>query len=354
MPERTANWNQPGNTNAAGEPAGEWPALYAQFMLRAAGQSTRTSTLYQAIMDCVARGELPPTVFQDMAPAFIQARGPAYSQQLAEVSSRYFGGLVALNHAAVQALLTSTVAAADPAPPLPSPKLDPTDPIRWYQQLTEYAGQLAAHTASAYRALLERVAAGELAPSEVQAASSAYLAQRLPEQLNQLSSLSFDLLNGLNDLRAGNEEAFLAAVLATAQKPGQEAPPALNLVAPLGGNTATSLVLSNTRPEPATIRCTVTDLRRADGVGPAFAPKLVVVPDDLLIPPGGQGTLVLSLRLDADHFTPNVLYVGTVHIEREGEPRLELPLRVTATPADPPPPQTRRKPTRRKAAPSPP
>ena len=288
-----------------------------------------------------------------MAPSFIQARGPAYSRQLAELSSRFFGGMVALNQAAAQALLTLGVPNGDLGPPFPPPDLDTADPIRWYQQLTEYAGQLGLQTSAAYRALLDRVAAGELAPSEVQAASTDYLAQRLPEHLNQLSRLSFDLLNGLNELRADYEEGFLAAVLATAQKPGQEAPPALNLVAPLGGTTSTSLVLSNTRATPATIRCTFTDLRRADGVGPAFIPKLVVVPDGLRVPSGGQGTLVLSLRLDENDFTPNVLYVGTVHIDREGEPRLELPLRVTASPVDPPSPRPKRRPARRKTVPSP-
>jgi hypothetical protein len=301
-------------------------------------------------MDCVARGELPPTVFQAMAPAFIQAQGPAYSRQLSELSLRFFGGLVALNQSAARALLNLTLPTADPVPPFPSPGPDSTDPIRWYQQLIEYAGQVGTQTSTAFQALLERVAAGEVLPAEVQAASSEYLAQRLPEQLNQLGGLGFDLLNGLNDQRAGYEEAFLSAVLATAKKPGQEAPPALNLVAPLGGTSSTSLVLSNTRNAPAMIHCSVTDLRRADGVGRAFMPKLVVVPNGLLVPPGGQGTLVLSLQLNEHDFTPNVLYVGAVHIEREGEPRLELPLRVTATLVEKPPGPKQKAARRKKVA----
>ncbi len=334
MADRTGQWNGWDGTTAGEYTPGEWSALYAQYLVRAASQSTKTSTSYQQAMDAIARGELAPTVFQDRAAAFIQARGPAYTSKLAELSSRFLGRLVALDAGAAHEL-ASLLLAEETALPATPPELDPSDPIRWYQQLTDYAKELSATTISAYQRLFERVAAGEVAPSTIQTASTHYIERHLPQQLNRLGGLYFELLNGLNDLRVASEEDFLEEVLATAKKPGQEAPPALNLVAPVGGTTATSLVLSNTRREPARIHCSVTDVRRADGVGPAFSPKTTVAPPTLEIPPGGQGTLVLSLQLDEDTYTAGALYVGAVHIEREGEPRLEMPLRITATPAAP-------------------
>ncbi|MCC6188968.1 MAG: hypothetical protein IT318_08030 [Anaerolineales bacterium] len=331
MADQTASWNSWNGRTADNNAWGEWPVLYAQYLLRAAKQSSRTSQLYQQVLDAVARGELAATVFQDMAPAYIQARGPAYASRMAEISSRFFGRMVQIDAAAAHDLVSLVLSAPVALPPAAPPEMDPGNPILWYQKLMEYASQLGAATVAAYQGLLERVAAGEIEPNEVQAASANYLQQHLPEHLNQLGSLYLELLNSLNDLRAEYEEDFLTGVLAAAERPGQETPPALHLVAPLGETTSTSLSLTNTRPEPALVRCSVTDVRRADGVGSAFASQIAVVPAEISLPPNGQGSLLLSLRLDAHDFVPDVLYVGAIHVERAGEPRLEIPLRIAAT-----------------------
>lgn len=317
----------------AGHGTGEWPALYAQYLLRAANQSTRASDLYQKVFDCLARGELAPTVFRDMLPSFIQTRGPAYTNKLAETTSRFFSSIVELNATASHELVKLVLPGESSTGPDAPPDFDPSNPIRWYQQLTEYAGELNAKAIANHRTLLERVAAGEVSPDQVRQASSEYLDRRLPEQINQLGGLYFELLNGLNDLRVGYEEDFLSVVLATAKRPGQDSPPALDVVAPLGTATSTSLQLTNTRSRAAVVHCTVTDVRRADGVSPAFPPNVTVAPDGLEIPPEGEAMLVLTWRLDEGDYEPDVSYVGSVNIERDGEPRVEIPLRIRATPA---------------------
>jgi hypothetical protein len=326
--------------------------------LRASSQSTRASDLYQRVFDHLARGELAPTVFRDLLPGFLQGRGPAYTSRMADVSSRFFSALVEINAAASHAL-ADLMRPEDGEPALGAPpEFDSSDPIRWYQQLVEYAGELNARAVQDHQVLLERVAQGEISPAQVRDASSAYLQQRLPEQINELGALFFELLNGLNDLRVEYEEDFLSGVLASATTPGQASPPALDVVAPLGGSVSTSLQLTNTRSRAALVHCHVTDVRRADGVGPAFSPRVLVAPDGLEIPPGGEGTLVLSWHLDDADWEPEVLYTGSVRIEREGEPRLEIPLRMRATPAAPATKRkaaksggtAKRKPTQRKAA----
>jgi hypothetical protein len=139
------------------------------------------------------------------------------------------------------------------------------------------------------------------------------------------------LLNGLNDLRAGYEEEYLNGILSTANQAGQGPDFAINLVAPLGEIASASLSLANTRTEPTVIRYMVTDVRRADGVGPAFPPNITFTPDLLELQPGQESSLTVSLQLEAGDFEPQVLYVGILQIIRHDEPRLEVPLRITAT-----------------------
>ncbi len=346
MTNQSASWNGQGQAGDGGSGPADWPALYAQYLLRAAGQSAKTTDLYQKIMDGVARGELPSTVFRDRLPTFAQARGAAYAARLTEINTQFFSRLVQFNTPYWHDLMELVTPGAS-VPPLAPPVFDASDPIRWYQQLTEYAGQLNAAALRAYQSLFERVAAGEVAPSRIQAASSDFLTSRLPEHLRRLSGLYFDLLNGFNDLRAGYEAEFLSGVLATAQPADQEMPIALNLVGPLGGAASASLSLTNTQAQPAIIRCSVTDVRRADGVGPAFAPNITVAPAALSLRPGEEASLVLSLQLDEGDYAPDVLYVGAVHIARRGEPRLEVPLRITARPAAP---RVAARPVRKRAA----
>ena len=75
----------------------------------------------------------------------------------------------------------------------------------------------------------------------------------------------------------------------------------------------------------------MSEVRRADGVGPAFAADVGVEPDGLELEPEEEGLLVVTLRLDEETYEPDVLYVGTLQITGHGEPRLEVPLRITAT-----------------------
>jgi hypothetical protein len=281
-------------------------------------------------MDSVARGELAPTVFQEMLISFAQARGTTYTDQLAELSMRFFSGLVQVSTAYANEL-AELVAPGSAAPAPIMPQYDPANPVQWYQDLTDYANQLSARSMEAYQTLFKQVASGEVQPGRLQDVSSNYLERRMPEILHRLSGLYFDLLNGLNDLRAGYEEEYLNGILSTANQAGQGPDFAINLVAPLGEIASASLSLANTRTETTVIRYMVTDVRRADGVGPAFPPKITFTPDLLELQPGQESSLTVSLQLEAGDFEPQVLYVGILQIIRHDEPRLEVPLRITAT-----------------------
>jgi hypothetical protein len=77
------------------------------------------------------------------------------------------------------------------------------------------------------------------------------------------------------------------------------------------------------------IRGRVSDLRRADGVGPAFDPKVTFTPDGLDLGPGEEGSLRVSLELDPADFQADRLYVGSLYVTGHGEPDFEVPLRIT-------------------------
>ena len=81
-------------------------------------------------------------------------------------------------------------------------------------------------------------------------------------------------------------------------------------------------------------------MRRADGVGPAFAPAASIAPEGLELAPGEEASPRDDRRAWRRATTSRAsLYVGTLTVTGHGEPRLEVPLRITATePTVAPPP----------------
>ena len=307
----------------------EWLTAYADYLRRAAEQSANTLDLYQQITDRMVRGELAPTATQDMLGSFVQARGTAYSDRLAQLNMRFFSEMVRIGTAFAHELGHALLPDA-PAPP-PVPPFDASDPAGWFQQLGDYAEQLSASIAGTYQTLADRAAAGDLAPGQIQEATNAHLQRRLPEYLSELGRLYFDLLEGLTELRVESEQEFLTGMLQRVNGAGHAEAFELTFAGPLGGTATASLSITNSRDELARIRCDVSEVRRADGVGPAFAADVGVEPDGLELEPEEEGLLVVTLRLDEGTYEPDVLYVGTLQIAGHGEPRLEVPLRITAT-----------------------
>nr|UXE45872.1 hypothetical protein Hi04_10k_c5380_00024 [uncultured bacterium] len=272
-------------------------------------------------------GELSAKAMQDMLAAFYQARGSVYSERLAAVTMRFFSRLVE-TAAAYSKEMTEAVMPGVPAAP-PLPKLDSSNATAWFRDLTDYSHSLSAHIATSYKAFLDRVAAGQIATDSLKNVASEYLERRFPEYLEQLGQLYFDLLSDLNDLRAAGEQEFLSGTLANAKREKAPVAVALNLAGPAGSVASATLSITNTRMQPATIRYRFTDVRRADAIGPSFAPKFTVAPADLELGPGEEASLAIMLALDEAEYTPNALYLGELHLTGHGEPRLEVPLRIT-------------------------
>lgn len=292
------------------EPSGstDWSAAYAHYLLRAAQQTARTQSLSYLVLQRVSRGELSPATLRDALTAFAERRGGDYGTRVANASARFFSGLVQI-----------AVGARTPPPP----PYDPADPYGWYQRLTAYAADLQQRSLDAYREQLERAARGDGSASVAEEYT-----RRAHEQVEALGRLYFELLETIGAIGAAGEEEFLRTVLANA--PADRDAPVVELTAPLGASASAVVSLENTRTDPAVIRCLVTDVRRADGIGPSFVPKIVVDPDGLMLDPEQEGSVRLSLTLDAAIYTAGADYVGAVQVLRHGEPRLDLPLRIRA------------------------
>jgi len=268
--------------------AAEWPAASTDFMLRAAGQSARTLQLSDQLLGCVARGQLVPAAVRDSMSRFFREHGAECTAKMAELSARFFAGLLQVPGAE--------------APP----EFDPTDAPDWFRRLHEYA--LRQHAARNWPALDDE--------------------SRAPEQLLRTARLCLDFLGSVTEFRARLAEEYLLGALAMVTPwNGQSV---LDLAAPLGETTTASLSLANTRPERAVIRCAVTDVRRADGIGPAFVPNISIVPDGFLLEPDQEATVRLSLLLDAAVYDHDAPYIGALQVTRHGEPHIELRLRITA------------------------
>jgi hypothetical protein len=299
---------------------------------RASGQAAATLELYQQALIRVAEGKLEPTVFQTHFPKFIQANGNLYTTRLSELGSRFLGRLVDLSSSYSRQGVES-VAPSFGEPELVPPRFETDSPLLWFEQLAEYAGKLNNRALKAYREQLDQVAAGEKTPAQVQQGTVDYLSNRFPQLLQQMTGLYFDLLNGLNEVRASYERDYFQSVLALANKPERIPPVVLDLTAPCGEVASASLSVANTAAEKCSVGFRFTDARRVDGSGPAFAPDLEITPPVVELTPGQEQKFRLSLRLDPAHFQEGVIYSSTLFISGGDAFRVEVNLRIVATSA---------------------
>ena len=285
--------------------------------------------MYQLAQERVAQGKLLPTVFQDHFPTFAVARAAEFTNRFAEVGSRFLTNLVHLGSSFPQQ--TGSTDTVEEQPEINPPQFDPSNPARWYEQVAEYAGQLNARAVKAYRSQLDRVATGETTPSEVQQQTAEQMAQQLPNYMQRMTQIYFDLLNELNEVRASFEEAYFRGLLATAKSDNGDQAVTLTLSGAAGTTACVSLAVTNTTGQRTRIGHEVSDVRRMDGVGNSFIPAIAFVPEDLEIDPGEEGTLAISLTLDSQQYDVDHLYNGALLLTGGSDVPLRVELRILAT-----------------------
>ncbi len=313
--------------------AAEWEARYQDYLGRLAARSKRTQDLYQEVMIRVAARELAPTALDDHRAGFVLAHGIPYANSLAALSMRFLTGLVQTGTTYSYDLVETVVPGAVPPPVTTPPDFDPGDWADWFQRLTDYAASENAGVTEMVRLVMDKVAAGEVAAVQAEAASAGFHQQHLPASVSKLVGLYLDLLGGLDELQGDYGEQYLTEVLAPANRIPGAAGAALDVAGPLGSTQPVRLAVSITAARATSVRCVVTDVRRFDGVGPAFEPEATIAPERFDLEPGEEKTVALSIRLTEGSYEPGPLYGGTFHILSPTQTLLEVPLRIRAAPA---------------------
>lgn len=314
-----------------------WSARYREYLERSMARAGRTQDLNREVIRRVAAGQLAPWTLESQLGTFAATRAASYSQQIANVTMAFLAGLIQTGSTYSRELVRAVLPGAVPAPEAVAPEFDPAGSADWFGDLTVFAARENARVTAMLRLVMEKVAAGELAPADAEQLSSKFHAEHLPDSTSRLIELYLDLLTGLEEVHASFSEEYLRTVLGT--PPGEAAHPdgAVEVDALLGEPTSVRFAVTNTDLEPAVVTCALSGIRRADGVGPAFDPAVSTSPGRLELAPGAEATVELTIRADADHFQPGVPYDGVFRVASPTRTLLELPLRIRGRVPEPVP-----------------
>jgi hypothetical protein len=268
-------------TNAADEMA----TAYAQYVMRTGVASAHPLHLYEQVIRCVARRQLAPDALHSSLMRIAVTRAQSTQTNVAAAVARFIETLASINV-----------------------------------------------TPDTFYANLAALAAGTQTPSDVRRATAKEFNTNLTSTLTCGARAWFDLLGALDEERGRFAEEYLVDVLRRANPIGFHGD-VVELSGPMNTRLTTMLTLDNTRDEPTVIRCAVSDVRRADGVGPAFAPALVFTPEEIIVEGAGDAQLSVSLWLDSAVYHTQSPYVGSLHLSRDDAPRLDIPLRITPSPS---------------------
>jgi hypothetical protein len=299
-------------------------------LTRSASNTAKTLKLYQEALEYVSQGRLPATIFQEYCPRFVQQYGAIYADRVGRMGAEFLGSVMELN----RERSSSSNEPGGLHNEIPPPSFDASNPARWFEQYAEYAGRLNAQALKAYRRQLDMVAAGELTSEDLQQKTTTQMSQDLPEYLQRIGQLYFSLIKKLDELHSNYQEDYLGGILALADGRRSEPVNFAMLRGPLGGAAFASFTVSNTTEQRTAIRYIATEVRRLDGIGAAFAPKVAIAPEMLELGPREEEEVTFSLQLEADKYDIDTTYIGFLYITGDGDLRVEMQLRIVATQAN--------------------
>jgi hypothetical protein len=295
--------------------ATESSTAHALYLLRAATHASRTLQLMEQVVGCVARRQLTPELLRESLIAFIREHGASSTQQTNAAVARFFAGL---------ATSTFLPAERDASPP----ELDRDELDRSLQPFASRALAVNVRALDTFVSRLSAVASGEVTPDAFRRSARKDYSRHLSTSLGRAATHWFQLLGDLGQAQAGASEQYLLGVLRQASPVGFDTD-VVELTGAVDTTISTTVSLENTLPEPLVLHCAVSDLRRADGIGPAFPSRLVVSPAEIVLERDRSQDVRLSLWLDGAVYEPDASYVGALHVSREGAARVDVPLRVT-------------------------
>lgn len=298
--------------------AEETSAAFTEYLLRTAVASAGALHRYEQLIGCVARRQASPATLEESLARFAELHAGESAARVSEATARLFAGLAS-------SAFLPFAAADDSEPPTST---DTSGTIDALAPLAERVADRNGRAASAYYAQLAAVATGETTPDAFRRLARKDTARTFAQELSRASRIWFEYLGDLDEERARFADHYLMGTLRTVNPVGFDGD-VVELAGAVNTMVSTVVTVDNTLDEPAVIRCGVSEVRRADGVGPAFAPALVVAPQDVVLERDAEGSVELSLWLDDAIYHPGAAYIGALRLVRDGAPRLDVPLRIT-------------------------
>jgi hypothetical protein len=312
-----------GPRSAHGE-AADLISRYQDHLSRKMASAQETRDIYDRLLRQVASGELDPRALDRELNSFVQINGPAYAARIADLTRRFLAGLVhACSHDPSGVFDEIAAGASQPAPE--PPDLDGADWADWIPRLVDDAEQARVAQTRALRTVLDRVASGELDPEVVERTILDRSRQQVSASVTRIAELSVEMLNGLDDANSTFGMDYLRSIARRAERPDS-----IELGGRLGESVQVRLLVANDEPVSEAMRCAITDVRREDGVGPAFEPEVTITPSRFDLAPGGEVPVACSLIL-SEVYAPDVTYVGEFRVLTDTATVLAIPLRVRAT-----------------------
>jgi hypothetical protein len=314
----------------ASEPAAEWAVRYSRYVQESAARAARTAELNTRLVKRIASGDLAPATLERQYAAFLAANGRSYGDDIAETGLRFLTGLVQAGTTYSRELVERIAPGELDTERREPPPLEPGEWSTAFQRLTDFAMAENTAVAALLRALMEKVASGAISPDGMHSASAEFHGEQVPQTVDELVRLFFDLMTRLDEAHADFGHRYLESVLELAgeAEPGEVG---LELTGASGETVSARLAVSNNEPEPATLRAVMTDVRRTDGVGPAFDPDLTIRPARFTLAAGAEEVVTVTVRLAAETFEPGgPEYAGLLHVLSPGRTVLAVPVRIRA------------------------
>jgi hypothetical protein len=307
-----------------------WVAQYHDYLTRTAQTSRANRERYERLIARVAAGDLAPRALNGQLNRLFQLHGADYANGLAVVTMRFVAGLIQAGTAHTLDLLEQVAPGSVATTPEPPPELDAADWVVSMQALDDYAERQRAVQLDATRAALATAVGDDGPPAEDERATDSHAGGGAAD-LAHAMTLYLDLLAGLDDLNAELGD-HLDAVLGP-----QDHTSPVDLRGPLGSPVVTRIAIYNSELDPLSLRCVVSEVRRADGVGRAFEPEATLSPERFELAPGVERNVRVTVQLADDRFDPGQLYVADLRVLTPDESLVEIPLHIWATPAAGPP-----------------
>jgi hypothetical protein len=298
---------------------------YREYVERTAESARTTRDVYDGLLGRVAAGELDPKSLDRGLNHFLQSRGPEYASAIFELSVRFLAGVVDAGQRATCECVQEIAPEAVEMPLVAPPAFAAEAREEWLPQLLDFAARVRAAQTTTLRALIDRSGGGDLDGDTVERAGGGSGADDVPDGIARLADLYFDLLSGLDEANADFGIDYLRTVERHHLRPD-----AIDLDGAAGTPVDVRFVVSNHEPVATAVQCSMTDVRREDGVGPAFEPTVVITPEAFDLAPHADAEVACSILL-SDAFHPDATYVGDLRVTTGSEALLRIPVRLRVT-----------------------